>query len=308
MEDPDDFVDDFPAHDDADDGFAHPCDDECDAYAGDKRPRTGAGTAADDHRAEFAMYARPAAAVLPDDLEFMLLDAECLTARVRNDMDDPSADHTPVLHSDCSGRNKRRGSDPFVIGPVVKLYGVCADETSVCVDVYGCYPSFRMQIVRGTPSAQCLERVRNYVEKTVLCPKGGILPDKPRNVVGASLVRAFSAFPYAPEPSAFYEFRLAKPFAVRAMAEHFVKVVEFDDDFSEGGVLGFVPHSGEDALTQYMVGSGVSGFGWVSASSPRDPRTPRGSSSRRPRATTRRTAGGPTCARSRAGSRSPRCA
>jgi DNA polymerase delta subunit 1 len=279
MEDPDDFDGDVPEEED--DPSLLPAtliDEELygDHAPPEKRARSGseaASSSSSDHRSEFARYARPAVTVLPESFEFMLIDAECITAKIRNDMDDLSADHTPVLHADVRpfGRQKRHFADPFVMGPVIKLYGVCADETSVCVDIYGCYPSFRMQIVRGTPSPQCLERVRSYAEKTVLCPKSGIQPDKPRNIVSASMVRAFSAFPYRAEPSIFYEFKLARPHSVRAMAEHFAKVVEFDDDYSEGGVLGFVPHSGEDALTQYVVGSGVSGFGWVSSSSLENP-------------------------------------
>lgn len=222
----------------------------------------------DSHRAEFIECIRPTVVGLPDTIEFMLIDAECVTAKIRCDMDDPSADHSPVVYADVpsKGRYKRQSASPFIIGPVIKLYGVCANGTSVCVDVYGYYPSFRMQVVRGTPSDGCLARVRNYVERTVLCPKDGLQPDKPRNVVGASMIRAFSAFPYRVEPSVFYEFKLARPQCVRAMAEHFVKVREFDDDYSEGGVFGFIPHSGEDALTQYVVDSGIAGFGWVSVS------------------------------------------
>jgi hypothetical protein len=247
-------------------------------------------TADNDHRAEFAKYARPFAVQLPSDLEFMFLDAECLSARIRNDMDDPMADHTPVAISNPGpaskipvGRSKRRSPDTFAIGPVIKLYGVTADGKSVCVDVYGFYPSFRLQIVGGTASDACMARVRTYIEGTVLAPKGAMhapkgvafpaanQTDKPRNVVSSSMIRAYSAFPYRPEPSTFFEYGLARPYHVRTMAEHFVKVTELDDDYSVGGVLVVRPHSGEDALTQFMVGSGISGFGWISIKAPDNP-------------------------------------
>jgi DNA polymerase elongation subunit (family B) len=81
------------------------------------------------------------------------------------------------------------------------------------------------------------------------------------------MVLAYSAFPYNTVPTVFYEYRLAKPYAVRTLAEYFVKNSELDDAYSEGGVLRVVPHSAEDFLTQFMVATGISGFGWVQLAS-----------------------------------------
>jgi DNA polymerase delta subunit 1 len=253
-----------------------------------------------DYALKFIGYARPQPTIGTDAVEFMLVDAENVTSRIRPDMDDPSVEHfataPPADLLDCEG-GVRRGMygkrprpseeeedgcrqpsrDRFVLGPVVKLYGVCDDETSLCIDVYGHYPSFRLQIVRGTPSERCMERVRTYIEEKVLNQQqqqsGGwsTARNRARNVVRGSMARAFSAFPYAPEPSTFFEYRLARAQHVRVLADHFLKTPLMEDAQSAGGVIGFVPHSGEDVLTQYMVGSGISGFGWVSAARIADP-------------------------------------
>lgn len=224
-----------------------------------------------NYHAMFSQYARPDSSSLPISLEFLLVDAECMSARIRIDMDDPEVDHTPVICSIFSQNPRKRKSSEYIVGPVIKLYGVCLDGTSVCIDVYGYYPTFRLQVVKGTASQNCLDRIRDHIEKVVLYTPDSIQPDKPRKVVKANVTRAFSAFPYNPNTSIFYEYQLTRPQEVRKAAEYFAKNTELDDEYSENGVLGIIPHSGEDTLTQYMVKSGISGFGWVRVSNPSDP-------------------------------------
>lgn len=217
---------------------------------------------------EFSNYARPSVTVLPDSLELMIVDVEAVTGKIREDMDAPDAERaaTEDVPQGQTG-HKRRHDYVFkdkARGPIMKLYGVTDDERSVCLDVYGYYPSFLLQIVKGTPSMDSLKRVKNYIEKFLAGPTGAG-PMKLTDVVAAAIVTGFSAFPYKPEPSIFYSFKLARPRCVRLLAEHFVKTPEFDDAYSDGGVLGVVPHCGEDGLTQYVVNSDISGFGWVRA-------------------------------------------
>lgn len=212
----------------------------------------------------FSEFARPVSSHSSSSAEdFMILDVECVTAPVRSDMDDPIADHTPISTPyGPGGKRSHHSSSTFMPGPVFKVYGVCADETSVCIDVYGFYPAFRLQVAHGTPSEQCMGRLRNYIEREVLHQSS---PAAPRGIVSACMVPAFTAFPYSPLPSVFYEYRLAKPQSVRVLASHFVNTPEMDDDYSPGGVLSIVPHSADDALTQFMVSSDLCGFGWAGA-------------------------------------------
>jgi DNA polymerase delta subunit 1 len=224
-----------------------------------------------DYRMDFVKYSRPVSTVQGGKITFMLVDAESVIAQIRNDMDDYNVEHSFPQQDLMEGVTMRRvvtkrPREVKIFGPIVKLYGVCEDGTSTCLDVYGHYPAFRLQVTRGTPSRQCMERIRNYMEETL--SRGGATPNicntRTRNVVSGNMLRAFSAFPYTPHPSTFYEYRLSKPYHVRQLSEHFVKIPIMQDDRSEGGILGIIPHSGEDSLTQYMVDTGISGFGWVS--------------------------------------------
>lgn len=247
------------------------CDQEAD-YDDDEPPRKMAEAALRSPNffdARFAAYRRPPPQSSEGaSLNFMLIDAECISAKLRPDMDDPRARHS--LKSDyCDSqeggetwrcRYKRQREQIFNV-PVIKLYGVLDGEASVCIDVYGFYPVFRLQVVAGTPSEDCMHRVRKYIEREVITQTG----KRAMDVVDASVCRGYSAFPYSPAPSTFYEFKLSRPFVYKQLAQHFLRTPELDDAGSEGGVLGVVPHSADDALTQYMVSSGLRGFGWVAA-------------------------------------------
>jgi DNA polymerase delta subunit 1 len=274
-----------------DDPVPPPCDDDPAGAPGSKRMKTAMASIAPppDYVAMFASYARPQLGESIDRLSFMLVDAEGVASKIRADMDDPTVEHfmpTDDLPSFSGAKRPRESSyadrSPFVLGPVVKLYGVCSGGSSVCVDVYGHYPSFRLQVVRGTPSIACMDRIRTHLEANVLKKPPGQSSSPTcsafhhrgpvaREVVRATMKMAFSAFPYTERPSVFYEYGLARAQHVRALAEYFVKTPQMADDRSAGGVLGIVPHSGEDSLTQYMVASGISGFGWVSATNVEDP-------------------------------------
>jgi DNA polymerase delta subunit 1 len=228
-----------------------------------------------------------------DNIRFMLIDVESISAKIRSDMDHPNADHSPFDDEYISpqmrdymtgkdtvryGNRKRQAPDPYITGPIIKIYGVCPDESSICVDVYGHYPTFRLQVVKGTASKQCMRRIGNYIEKSALSHGNTATQyngNRPRNIVSSTMIKAFSAFPYMEHPSDFYEYRLSKAYSVRTLAEHFVKIPEMDDHESEGGVLGIIPHSCDDSLTQFMVNSGISGFGWVSTAKMGPPHDPK---------------------------------
>jgi DNA polymerase delta subunit 1 len=205
-----------------------------------------------DYDEAFACWARPPWQV-PEQVAMMVVDAECRHSWLEKQWDDPGADHGPAR----DGQN--------IMAPVIKLYGVTATGQSVCADVHGFYPVFHLLVLEGRATQSTLDRMRGYIEQTLQGNRPGTewqQQNRAKEVVSARIVTAYRGSPYMPEPSTFMEFRLSTPRNVKVLADSFTKSAEFDDS-ETGGVLRVAPYSAMDALTQYLVEKGISGFGWV---------------------------------------------
>lgn len=221
-----------------------------------------------DHADEFKKYMRPRNGLVTP-FRMMITDIECISSRLRTELDSPTADHTtlnPAAESNPSpswsagrpsSRCKRQFEQPVMV-PVIKIYGVTADGMSVCVDAYGFYPTFRLRVVAGDVRFDTLTRMRKLIETVIAHDSGK--SGKPRQVVEATVSSAFTGFPYTPDPCPFMEFKLAHSRHVKTLANYFANNPEIDYD---GGTFVVQPHSGEDALTQFLIDRGIIGFGFV---------------------------------------------
>lgn len=195
-----------------------------------------------------------------DTLEFMLTSAECISSNMRADLDDPQANHSPVCEIEQPAWAKKRPQNVSAMVPVIKLYGVTRNGSSVCMDVYGFYPCFRLKLSGGVTRQDTLDRMRSYIEREVLQSD----PYKARQVVSAEIVSGYVAFPYTPHPEQFMEFRLAHSKHINTLAKHFDGSKEMEDAAS--GTVIITPYSADDVLTQFMVTKKIIGCGWIRVS------------------------------------------
>lgn len=213
----------------------------------------------------FLKYARPDDEFVIDT--FMLVDAEIISARLRSEMDASNVKHI-VLDEELEDempawdRRKRfkRHAPVMPMVPVVKLYGVCANGASVCIDMFGFYPHFRLAVSKGPVTQQTLAVTTQYLEQLMPTTSTRSFGHPTRKVVYSGICMGFPAFPYTPEPMPFLEFKLNDVYASRKLAEHFVTNPEY---VAAGIPCRFVPHSAEDALIQCMVNKEMTGFGWL---------------------------------------------
>lgn len=231
-------------------------------------------TMPDEHDITFAEHFAPyfrKPEDMPTPLEFQVNSAECISSKLRADLDDSQADHTPTHPTDSSGPSgqkawyKKRAMDPVIMVPVIKLYGTTKMGSSVCLDVYGFYPCFRLRVVRGTVRYDTLTRMRAFIEAKVLHTD----PAKPRQVISAEFVEGYTASPYTPDSEHFMEFRLAHSRHVMTLAKYFVSNTEWSD--GSYGIMVVCPHSADDVLTQFMVTKKIIGCGWVRADALMEP-------------------------------------
>lgn len=240
-----------------------------------------------DYYKIFEKYARQVSEPLEQHAEIFVLDLELITAKIRDDLDDPDADHSSLnpLTTDYDNygssytRRKRNRTPrmPNVMVPVIKIYGLTKTGASVVADVYGFYPVFRLQIVSGEANNSILDRLRLYSERSVLVYKekdesgmqdsetssmydNPIKPNQPRNIIKASIAQAYSAFPYRKDPSTFFEYTMSKSHSIKTMCKYYESTTEFD---TPSGVIKVIPHCGDDAMLQFMVARSIKGCGWV---------------------------------------------
>lgn len=196
--------------------------------------------------------------------EMQVVDIECQQRPRRHQFDDRSV--LDVFDSDSpigEKRSRPSGRAPAFFVPCIRVYGKLREGASVCVNVYGVYPTVHL-LLSPQPTPEALEKIAEYVEGILKRGDRGDRAEGYKRVLGARIVDGFPAFPYTEDPLLFVEFKLAAPSFARCFGEHFAAEDEFQ--IVDGPKYTASPYSCLNIVDQFQADTGIVGFGWLRVS------------------------------------------
>lgn len=198
-----------------------------------------------------ALFGRPAFALKPDEtLRIMVGHVEIVYGPPRATPEQGGDD------SSYGGSGFRRR--PMNV-PIVRIYGTTAASCSVLLTIYGFFPVFRLLVVNASAADPAvLDRLRDYCQ-IQLAKNSDFRKTEIVAIVNSRFVWGFPGTPYVGKTQLFAEFALSNPRHLAVLNDHF-----HDNPRPEAlGGLRVAPYSTDCPLTQFLVGKGVKGCGWI---------------------------------------------
>ena len=198
---------------------------------------------------------------LPGSWDMQVVDIEVQQRPRCPELDDPDVMMTTVnpVHK------WKRGREYQFSVPCIRIYGKTRVGASVCLNVYGYYPTVHLLTACDPSIPGVVDEITDIVIAYLKKQEDRERSDAFKYILGTSIKTGFPAFPYSENPASFIEFKLALPRYTKVFGEFFLNNKTID--LNSVGPIRVTPYSCINIVEQFQADRRIAGFSWVTVHS-----------------------------------------